>query len=156
MKNARMTKAPKGKGIQNLTAKKGAFLAAYAITCSITRAARAAAIDRQTHYDWLTGDEQYKAAFEDAKERAADTLEDEAVRRAHEGTKRPVTIAGKREVVQEYSDTLLIFLLKAIRPEKYRERSEVAIPGLADIANRLVAGRQRAAAARANDDTGQN
>jgi len=26
-------------------------------------------------------------------------------------------------MVREYSDTLLIFLLKGLRPEKYRERS---------------------------------
>lgn len=48
-------------------------------------------------------------------------LEDEAVRRGYEGVERPVTIAGKREIIREYSDTLLIFLLKAARPQKYRD-----------------------------------
>jgi hypothetical protein len=48
-------------------------------------------------------------------------LEDEAVRRAYEGVERPVFQGGKQVgVVREYSDTLLIFLLKALRPEKYR------------------------------------
>jgi hypothetical protein len=31
--------------------------------------------------------------------------------------------------IQEYSDTLLIFLLKGLRPEKYRERFEHSGPG---------------------------
>jgi hypothetical protein len=29
-----------------------------------------------------------------------------------------VTVAGQREIVKEYSDTLLIFLLKGARPER--------------------------------------
>jgi hypothetical protein len=115
---------------QNPTAKKRAFLAAFAITCNISRAAKAAKIDRATHYEWLKGDENYRKEFAEAKEQAADALEDEAVRRAHEGTTRPIMVGKKREVIREYSDTLLIFLLKGIRPEKYRERSEVKMPGL--------------------------
>lgn len=122
-----------------------AFLDAYSETCNISRAANVADVARQRHYIWLESSEEYSAAFAAVKEQAADSLEDEAVRRAHEGVEKPVTIAGKREVVREYSDTLLIFLLKGLRPEKYRERSEVKVPGLSDLAERLAAGRQRAA-----------
>lgn len=103
--------------------KKRIFLAEYVQTASITLAAKAAEIDRRTHYEWKTADPQYAREFFKAQELAADVLEDEAVRRAHEGVERPVFQGGK-EVgrVQDYSDTLLIFLLKGIRPEKYRER----------------------------------
>jgi hypothetical protein len=103
--------------------RKGAFLDAYSVTCTISRAAALAGVARRTHYNWLASDEKYKTAFGKLREQAAQLLEDEAVRRANEGVERPVTIAGKREMVREYSDVLLIILLKALRPEKYRERS---------------------------------
>ena len=54
-----------------------------------------------------------------------DDLELEARRRAVEGTERPVFYqGGEVGYVREYSDTLLIFLLKAHRPNKFRERVE--------------------------------
>ena len=51
---------------------------------------------------------------------AADILEDEVDRRAVEGVEKPVGWhKGKPGgYVREYSDTLLIFLLKGDRPEK--------------------------------------
>ena len=60
----------------------------------------------------------------------ADMLEDEAVRRAKDGVERPVYQGGKLVGhVQEYSDTLLIFLLKGARPEKYRDRVQRELSG---------------------------
>lgn len=47
---------------------------------------------------------------------------------------RPVTVAGNREVIREYSDRMLEMLLKAHRPEKYRERHDVTTrTGRSDI-----------------------
>jgi hypothetical protein len=67
--------------------------------------------------------EGYKKAFEDAAEEAADLLETEARRRALEGVEEPVFYQGQQcGTVHKYSDTLLIFLLKGCRPEKYVER----------------------------------
>lgn len=109
--------------------KQRAFLAAYAETCSILRAASAAQIDRGSHYRWMRDSEEYREAFLEAKNQAMDALEDEAVRRAKEGVERATTVAGEREVITEYSDTLLIFLLKGGRPEKYRERGSVELTG---------------------------
>jgi hypothetical protein len=86
-----------------------------------------AGIDRGTHYGWIKKDPEYRAQFEAATDQAAQTLKDEAVGRAYEGVERPVTVAGKRELVREYSDTLLIFLLKGMRPAKYRERYGVVV-----------------------------
>jgi hypothetical protein len=96
---------------QNSTPKKARFLKAYAITCQINKAAEMAGIDRGTHYDWLK-DPEYKAQFEAARVQAADMLEEEAVRRAFDG-----------------SDVLLIFLLKAARPDKYRENRSIQVSG---------------------------
>ena len=89
-------------------------------------ACEAAEVGRSSHYRWLD-DPEYREAFDLAKEDAADILEAEAKRRAVEGVEEP---AGwyKGEaggVVRKYSDTLLIFLLKGLRPEVYRERMEV-------------------------------
>lgn len=88
--------------------KKRAFIAAYAKCGIIKAAAEAAGIDRSTCYTWRQKDGQFAAAWEDAREDAADVLESAALRRA--------TLGG--------SDTLLIFLLKGARPSKYRERFE--------------------------------
>jgi hypothetical protein len=64
-------------------------------------------------------------------ERATCLLEDEAVRRAHEGLRKPVLYRGRvvrinGEIVYEhtYSDTLLIRLLKALAPDKYKRQVE--------------------------------
>lgn len=104
------------------------MLAALAETGNVSKAAEAAGIDRGTHYKWASADPEYKAACVDAMESAADKLEEEARRRAHDGVDEPVYQGGKKVgTVRKYSDTLLIFLLKGARPEKYRERSSITV-----------------------------
>jgi hypothetical protein len=103
------------------------FLEAFRQTGNITQAAALAGMDRKTHYDWLEKDPQgYGKEFRDAEEHAIDLLEAEAWRRGLKGVRKPVGWhQGKPGgFVREYSDTLLIFLLKGARPEKYRERFE--------------------------------
>jgi hypothetical protein len=52
-------------------------------------------------------------------ETGTDLLEDEALRRAEDGVAEPRFYEGRLcGHVQKYSDTLLIFLLKARRPQK--------------------------------------
>jgi len=122
--------------------KKRAFLAAYAQVGSVSRAAIHAEIDRCTHYAWVRAEGQdgddYRAAFAEAQEIAADELETEALRRAKEGVRRlkfhegqPVIDpeTGEPYVEHQYSDTLAIFLLKGLKPEKYRERTDAKISG---------------------------
>lgn len=103
--------------------RQAAFLAALARTGRISRAASAVPMARDLHYRWVRDDPQYKALFEEVMARAADAWEDEAARRAVEGTVKPVYWRGQRcGGIREYSDGLLQFLLKGARPEKYRER----------------------------------
>ena len=106
------------------------FLAAFAETATITAAAEVADVGRRTHYDWMA-DPEYAARFADAEQEAVDALEAEARRRAVVGVEEPVGwyqgVPG--EYVRKYSDTLLIFLLKGAKPEKYRERFEHSGPG---------------------------
>lgn len=102
-----------------------AFLAAFSATGVITTAAEAAQIDRSTHYEWLE-DPDYEKRFHEAEEQAADILESEARRRAVEGVTKPI-YQGKELVghVQEYSDTLLTFLLSGRRKAVFSKRSEI-------------------------------
>lgn len=108
--------------------KKRAFLAAYSECGTITRAAEIAGIDRGTHYNWIKEDTVYAKACDAAYEQAAERLEEEARRRAVEGVQKPVFYKGEEcGVVQEYSDTLLIFLLKGAKPDKYAERTHTDV-----------------------------
>ena len=128
-----------------LTVKQRAFLAAFAATGNITQAAKAAKQDRCQHYDWSKKSEVYTAAFAAAKEEAAETLEAEARRRAVDGVEEPVFYKGGQcGAVRRYSDVLLIFLLKGVLPEKYRERQQVEVSGsLGNLTEEQLVERER-------------
>lgn len=97
---------------------------------SVTRAAEVAHIPHRSVYDWREADPAFAADWDAAIEAGTDRLEDEALRRAKDGTVKPVFYLGSEcGHVREYSDTLTIFLLKARRPAKYRERSNVVVSG---------------------------
>jgi hypothetical protein len=106
------------------------FLAKLAAGYSIAAACRAERIGRRTAYDWRERDEDFAKAWDAAIEEGSDILEDEARRRAHDGVTKPVYQGGALVgVVREYSDTLLIFLLKARRPQKFRDNVKVDVSG---------------------------
>ncbi len=115
------------------------FIEALRQTGVVTRAARAAGVGRTTAYDHYKTDPDFARAWDDALEDACDEMEAEARRRAVEGTEKPVYYKGEVVgTIREYSDTLLIFLLKANRPEKYRDSFDLA-KVLADIQARRPA-----------------
>jgi hypothetical protein len=99
------------------------FLRALTEGQTVSVAAKLAGYVRRTVYDWKRDDPEFTSRWQDAVDEAVDRLEAEADRRGVEGTLRPVFWKGV-EVghVREFSDTLLIFRLKALRPDKYRER----------------------------------
>lgn len=98
------------------------FLAELAETCNVSEAARVAGVERTVPYSHRDADPAFAAAWEDAIEQGIEALELEARRRAMKGTSRPVYYQGAEcGQVQEYSDTLMIFLLKAHRPKVYRD-----------------------------------
>lgn len=102
--------------------KQRAFLKHYLATGGvISRASKLANIDRRYHYRWLAEDELYKAAFEEAEQEAIEVLECELHRRAVDGIDKPVFYQGKKvDTVKEYSDNLLMFMLKKKNPA-YRD-----------------------------------
>jgi len=79
-------------------------------TGSVTEAAQAAHMGRSLVYQHRRNDPLFAAAWDEAIEKACDLLEDEARRRAFNG-----------------SDVLLMFLLKGRRPQVWRE-SRATIP----------------------------
>lgn len=100
------------------------FLKALALTGVVQSAADAANIGRKTAYRERDKDPEFAKQWDDALESALDTLEKEAWRRAVEGVEEP----SKFGLIRKYSDTLLIFLLKANRPAKYRDTYKAPVP----------------------------
>ena len=138
------------------TSRQSAFLAAFGVSGRVSKAAKACKIERNMHYRWMADDPAYPALFADAKARAVQAWEDEAVRRANEGVFEPTThqgafvypvkgfaknpetglpdpdrpIYGKTPYgVMKASDRLLEFLLRGAKPETYREQRSVEITG---------------------------
>lgn len=123
------------------------FLAALAIAANVSEACRAAKIGRTAFYERRKLDPAFAAQVREAMATAIDGLEREIWRRAVEGWDEPVIHQGQlcgtwvnrkgeqvREgtrgavliplTVKKYSNTLAVFLAKAHRPKKYRERHE--------------------------------
>lgn len=95
-------------------------------------AARLAGIDRSSVYSWLETDERFAAEFRVAEDAALNILEQEAWRRAVEGSPYERTSYWHGEPVGtdrkiEYSDALMTLLLRARAPEKYREKLDVNV-----------------------------
>lgn len=92
---------------------------------NVTNAAIAAGVNRQYVYDVRNEDQDFAREWDEALAVSVDKAEAELFRRAVEGVSKPVYQGGQLVgEIQEYADTLLIFLLKSHRPERYRERSE--------------------------------
>lgn len=109
---------------------KPAFVRELTRTGNVSASAAKAKVGRRTAYDARAADIGFAQAWDEAIEISVELLEAEARRRAHDGTLRPVfqqgELVGK---VREYSDTLMIFLLKAHKPNKYRDNARVEIAG---------------------------
>lgn len=108
---------------------------------NVSRSAREAGVSRKTVYKERDNSETFREAWDDAIEEGLDYLEEEARRRAFEGTLKPVFYKGDEVgYVREFSDTLTIFLLKGRRPEIYGDRvkQEVSAPGGGPVAIRVV------------------
>lgn len=118
--------------VKHVTPKKTArFLELVAEGYTINHAAKAVGISRMAPYRLRDRNPRFAKKLTEAMEAGSDVMEDEVRRRAIEGTLKPVFHQG--EVVghiREYSDTLLIFALKARRPQKYRENIKIDVSHL--------------------------
>jgi hypothetical protein len=167
---AKKPKSP-AKSKQDLeNAKQASFLAAYARSgANIVRAAKASKIHRDSHYEWMKSDPTYPDRFEVAHKEGIDYLEACVTQSAMEGWEEPVVYQGqltyepkrnkdgsfkkneegdilysdKPLTIRKRNDVAAFFLLKAHRPDKYRENSTVELTGSIEIVDRLTAARAR-------------
>jgi len=109
---------------------KKTFLEALADGASVASACRRAGVSRQCAYKARSRSPAFAEQWEDALEEGADALEDEAFRRAMNG-----------------SDSLLMFLLRAKRPAVYRDNVRMEH----DLGRELLDALNRAAQRTAED-----
>lgn len=161
------------------TLRVNAFLVCYAECGSIKKSCEAAGINAATHRRHLKKYPEYKAAFEVAQAKAQEVLKDQALAkiealedalftRAVEGWDEPIVFKGKfcyeRErgskgkwergkplAIKKYDHSGAQFLLRALKPETYREKVQVEHSGTVDIVERLHAARKRAAEYKAGE-----
>ena len=116
MQGLQITSEQKIKFIKNLLSTGG----------NVSRACQAAKVSRDAMYEHRKTDQDFAKLWDETIEIAVEDLEQEARRRAFKGYKKPVYQQGKLVgYVQEYSDSLLMFLLKGKKPEVYRERMDI-------------------------------
>ena len=139
------------------------FIATLRETGNVAYSCSIAVVRNWTAYRARRDHPNFAAQWDDALAEACGLLEEEARRRATEGIARPVFHDGKRcGEIQVCSDRLLIFLLKAHNPARFRENyhMEVAgkdgrpietrdVTGLSDAELELIASGGRAGAAAA-------
>jgi hypothetical protein len=99
-----------------------AFLKALADGGIVRAACEEAGIDPKTAYNNRKSDPAFAQEWQDALDLAADSLESEIRRRAFAG-----------------SDLLAIFLMKGLRPEKFREKVYVSAAELDKMIERELA-----------------
>ena len=103
------------------SSKETAFLDLLSEGVSVSEACDRAGIPRRSVYARRSSDPAFRQQWNEALEMAADILEAEADRRGRDGGSEDVyyrgQVVGRR---QRYSDRMLIFRLKALRPETYK------------------------------------
>ena len=92
--------------------KRTVFINALCEGWSVRGACDKARMARSAAYRWREEEPEFAAEWDAAIEEGTDVLEDEARRRA-----------------MEQYDTLMIFLLKARRPDKYKDRNQTEMTG---------------------------
>lgn len=111
---------------------KHAFLTSYAQWANVSYACETARINRSNVYYWQEHDQAFALAMQVAGDAATERLEREAWRRATEGTPYKRTSYWHGEPVGtdekvEFSDQLMMLLLRARRPDLYREKVDVSV-----------------------------
>ena len=118
--------------------KREIFLESLRATGNIRRSCMAAGFSRSSAYLWKEEDADFAADWATAEaeglENLADEMEQEMRRRAVDGVDEPVFYQGvKCGAVRRYSDSLLMFGLKGIRGDRYRDsQKDSPPPGLPD------------------------
>lgn len=130
-----MVRADSGERLKN--ARGTVFLQRIADGLTVAAAARKARVGRTTVYEWLEGDAEFKERFDAAWDEGREVLVEEVRRRGVDGVRRPVFQGGSLVGhVQEYSDSLLMFLVKQ-RDPSFRESQNLNLSGSMDVNHHL-------------------
>jgi hypothetical protein len=110
------------------------FLEVLAEYGSMSRAAKAAGVTRSKVHRWLEDDEVFGFAYHQSLAAATEGLEDVARERATRGAKIERQIWRNERLIETViefrpSDTALLALLKALKPDIYRERVDQNVSG---------------------------
>src|SRR3972149_9882694 len=114
------------------------FLDALSTLAHVERACKVAQIEKRTAYNHRRKDPEFRKNWDKALKDAVPVLENEAMRRAIYGVRKPVY--QQKELVgfvREYSDTLLIFMLKGLKPARYRDKYTVDINARSNIEKKI-------------------
>ena len=112
------------------------FLNALATGSPVAVAATAAGIGYRTAFEWREGDQEFARRWEEAYKAGTDVMENEARRRAFEGFEEPVFHQGQVcGHVRKFSDNLLMFLLKARDPDRFKDRVSNELTGKLTISH---------------------
>lgn len=127
-----------------------AFLAAIKRMPNVTAAARIAGINREQHYSRYRNDDEYRIAFDNAWELGIASIEDAVIERVMEGVPEPVVFKGRvcyerdehgdllyddetgkpiKLVMQRHSVEREKLILRALRPDRYKDSLAVTGPG---------------------------
>ena len=124
------------------------FLAALGKGYTANGAALLAGISRATAFAKRSENPEFAQQWEEAVECGKDALEDEARRRAVKGVLKPVWYQGQKVGHnREFSDYLLVAMLKARRPE-YRDSTKLETTLNINVATILDEAKARVKAAR--------
>jgi DNA-binding transcriptional regulator YdaS (Cro superfamily) len=99
---------------------KESFLNMLEVLPNITAVCRLLGVSTKNLSKHRKADAEFEAEIKEAIERGYDMLEEEARRRAVDGVLKPVYYRGmKCGHIREYSDQLLVTLLKGYRPKRF-------------------------------------
>lgn len=117
--------APQRRSTRLSAARIAVFLNNLSERPNVSVAAMAAGLDRNALYLCKKENSAFAKAWDEAYELGVDGLEEEAERRANKGVKKGIYYKGRRVATEyQYSDVLLMFMLKGKRPDTFRERVE--------------------------------
>jgi hypothetical protein len=122
------------------SAKQQAFLEALARVGTITAAAQAANVSRDTHYEWMKRDPAtpveangYELAFQNARDQFRDRLRHEAIQRSLQGVRQrvmyqgaqctePLIDADGKPVLDEDGEPKMVLMWEYVKSDRLLER----------------------------------
>lgn len=127
----------RGRAIRT-TEKDEIFFTEFGRIANVTTACALAGYSRTSVYEWRKADSEFAQRWANAEQTATEHLEAALYERAVFGVTRfePMLYKGKVVVtkeITEYSDTAAIFLLKARKPEMYRETLKIEVDWASEV-----------------------